>query len=202
MADLLLRARFASIWWPRVGLEVASFLLIALGGLEGLAAECALATLPAVLLTSSLTSHGAALQSFPTAPVGVAINWLHILGATAWVGGLVGVMILLPASGTPPGMLSRLFRFALVASILVTLSGVVQATLEVGAWSALSETTYGQLVLVKVGLLIVMLLLAGLNERRLRHGVAPARGMRLEVAVGLVVLAVAAMLSGTPPARV
>ena len=96
LADLLLRGRFATIWWPRLGLEIASLLLIAFGGLEGMAAESALATLPAVLLTSSLTSHGAAL---PTEAVpGIAIDWLHILGATAWVGGLVSLVIVLPVA--------------------------------------------------------------------------------------------------------
>ncbi|MDQ6670585.1 MAG: copper resistance protein CopC, partial [Chloroflexota bacterium] len=44
LSDLLLRGRFAAIWWPRIGLELASLVLIAFGGLEGLAAECALAT--------------------------------------------------------------------------------------------------------------------------------------------------------------
>src|SRR5438309_6373123 len=41
ITDLLLRGRFAAIWWPRIGLEVASLLLIVGGGIEGLAAECA-----------------------------------------------------------------------------------------------------------------------------------------------------------------
>src|SRR5437667_9375041 len=69
-------------------------LLVAIGGLEGMAAESALATLPAVLLTSSLTSHGAALRSGPAA--GIAVDWLHIVGATAWVGGLISLVVLLP----------------------------------------------------------------------------------------------------------
>src|SRR5438876_4123820 len=42
LSDLLLRGRFASIWWPRLGLEVVSLLLVAIGGLEGMAAESAL----------------------------------------------------------------------------------------------------------------------------------------------------------------
>jgi len=90
LSDLLLRGRFAAIWWPRIGLEVASLLLVAFGGLDGLAAECALATLPGVLLTSALTSHGAALQAI--AGVGIASDWLHIVGATVWVGVGEGVV--------------------------------------------------------------------------------------------------------------
>jgi copper transport protein len=200
LADLLLRGRFAAIWWPRLGLEVASLLLIAFGGLGGLAAECALATLPAVLLTSSLTSHGAALQAGPGP--GILVDWLHILGATAWVGGLVSLVFLLPVAhrsalaGLVPVLLGRFGRFALSASAVVILSGTLQAALEVGRWSALIETTYGQLVLVKIALLGGMLSLAALNRWR-----GKSNTIRAELALGVVVLVVAAMLSGTPPDR-
>jgi copper transport protein len=211
LADLLLRGRFASIWWPRIGLEVVSLLLIAFGGLEGLASDCVLATLPAVLLTSSLTSHGAALPTLPAG--GIAIDWLHIVGGTAWVGGLVGVLIALPiilradAAGKErilPKVVGRFARFALVAAAVVVLSGTVQAALEVGSWEGMLETSYGQLVLVKIALVAAMLALAGFNEwrgRRATAGVSSGlrRGVRAELALGVVVLGVAAILSGTPP---
>ena len=211
IADLLLRGRFAAIWWPRVGLEVASVLLIAIGGVDGLASECALATLPAVLLTSALTSHGAALP-LGAAP-GIAIDWLHILGATAWVGGLIGLVVLAPAlwgaarSGSSDPLLRTVVAgfgpFALTAALVVVLSGTLQSVLELGSWVALVSTTYGRLVLVKVGLLVAMLLLAVFNEWRVRTASSLALGLvggvRAELALGLVVLAVAALLSGTPP---
>jgi copper transport protein len=205
LADLLLRGRFATIWWPRLGLEIASLLLIAFGGLEGLAAESALATLPAVLLTSSLTSHGAALAG--EAAPGIAVDWLHIVGATAWVGGLVSLVIVWPAIRGRTGegglrtLTARFGRFALAASVVVVLSGVLQASLEVGSWSALIDSTYGQLVLLKVALVVGMLALAAVNELRARR--SPARSWRLgiqaELALGVTVLVVAAVLSGTAP---
>jgi copper transport protein len=215
LADLVLRGRFASIWWPRLGLEVASLALIAFGGLEGLAAECALATLPAVLLTSSLTSHGAAVTG--SAGSGIIVDWLHSVGATAWVGGLFGLVLVLRAaqrSSNPrllPTLLFRFGRFAMLASVVVVLSGTIQAATELGAWSALIETAYGQLVLLKIALLMAMLALAAHNEWRGRRARADTqtmgsirdlnRGVRLELVLGVVVLAVAAVLSGTPPNR-
>jgi copper transport protein len=254
LSDLLLRGRFASIWWPRLGLEVVSLLLVAIGGLEGMAAESALATLPAVLLTSSLTSHGAALPSGPAA--GIAVDWLHIVGATAWVGGLISLAVLLPviyraersatfrdtpvddsvtdnargssapagraigrgvvagggAAGGPsvaiggvPRLVARFGRFALAASAIVVLSGVVQAGIEVGSWTGLLDTAYGELVLIKVGLLAAMLGLAVFNDRRgraLHVGANVLRGgVRAELVLGLLALATAAMLTGTPPTR-
>jgi copper transport protein len=208
VTDLLLRGRFASIWWPRMGLEVASLLLIAFGGVEGLAAECALATLPAVLLTSALTSHGAALPA--GAGLGIAIDWLHVVGATAWVGGLIALLVCSAEVRGEKGadvlvgrLVARFGRFALIASMAVMLSGLLQGGLELGSWAALVLTTYGELVLVKVVLLVMMLALAAFNEWQTRRAgqaaVGVRRGVRVELAVGVIVLAVAAMLSGTPP---
>jgi copper transport protein len=208
LTDLLLRGRFASIWWPRMGLEVASVALIAFGGVEGLAAECALATLPAVLLTSALTSHGAALPQ--GAGAGIAIDWLHIVGATAWVGGLIAVLTCVAAMRRVEGagalvrrLIGRFGRFGLVASMAVLLSGVMQGALELGSWTALVGTLYGQLILIKVGMLALMLALAGLNELQARYTTEPGlgvrRGVRVELALGVVVFGVAAVLSGTPP---
>lgn len=203
LADLLLRGRFAAIWWPRLGLEVASLVLIAVGGIDGLASECALATLPAVLLTSALTSHGAALPG--RTGVGIAIDWLHIVGATAWVGGLLGLAAILPVmrNVAVSSVLTRFARLVLAASIAVLLSGVLQAALEVGSWSALLGTPYGELVVLKSALLVAMLALASWNEWR-RRAASPSlaglhRGVAVELALGVVVFGVAAVLSGTPP---
>jgi copper transport protein len=210
VADLLLRGRFASVWWPRIGLEIASLLLIAIGGLEGLASECALATLPAVLLTSALTSHGAALPQ--GALSGITIDWLHIVGATAWVGGLIGLAVVAPSvwragrsetDQLPRRVIARFGLFALLAALVVALSGALQGILELGSWAAVLSSTYGQLVLVKVGLLVAMLVIASFNEWRARNGssgtLSVAQGVRVELALGLIVLGVAAVLSGTPP---
>jgi copper transport protein len=218
LGELLLRGRYASIWWPRLGLEMASLSLIVFGGIDGLASECALATLPAVLLTSALTSHGAALPN--AAAAGIAIDWLHIVGACVWVGGLAALAAFLPAlraepdaGVTPAQLVGRFGRLALVAAGIVLLSGVLQGALELGSPSAIATTLYGQLLLVKVGLFLAMLLLAGMNELRVRAALggsssptAQVRGLSsgigIELTLGLIVFAVAALLSSTPPSPV
>lgn len=206
MSDLLLRGRYAAIWWPRMGLEVTSLALIAFGGIDGLASECALATLPAVLLTSALTSHGAALPE--GAAPGIAIDWLHIVGATFWIGGLIGLVMYLPvvrraseSAAALARLVARFGRYALVASMLVLLSGVLQGALEVGSANALVASLYGQLLVVKVVLLVAMLSLAVLNEWRARTNATVDRfggGVRVELTLGVITFAVAALLSGTP----
>ncbi|MBV9542853.1 MAG: copper resistance protein CopC [Chloroflexi bacterium] len=205
LIDLLGRGRFAAIWWPRFGIEVAAVALIGVWGVEGVAAESAIAMVPAILLTTSLTSHGAALPS--GASLGILVDWLHVIGAAAWVGGLALLLALAPllrySSGNEP-LLPRVIRgfsrLGLVALGVVALSGALQAAFEIGSWDELVNNTYGQLVLVKVVLLAVMTILAGVNTLT-RAGVPFVRGVRLELAAGVLVLAVAAMLAGVVPAR-
>jgi copper transport protein len=210
LADLLGRGRFAAIWWPRLLLEVVALGLVAAGGLGGLAGDMALAMVPAILLTSSLTSHGAALPGLPGA--GIGLDWLHLISGVVWIGGLASLAVVLPpalralpaGSGLVPAAIKRFARLALAAAAMVAISGSIQAGLEVGSWQALTGTSYGQLVLLKVALLAAMLVFAVSNQRQAQsrlEGGWLARGVRLELLVGLAVLAVAALLTGTPPAR-
>jgi copper transport protein len=207
LADLLGRGRFAAIWWPRFLLELMALGLVAFGGLEGLAADMAVAMVPAILLTSSLTSHGAALPGVTGA--GTVLDWLHLVAGVVWIGGLASLAIVLtPAVRTlpsAPGLVratvGRFSRLALLAAGLVAVSGTIQAGLELGSLSALTGTSYGQLVLLKAGLLLAMLGLAVLNQRRAAIITWFRRGVRAELLIGLGVLAAAAVLTGIPPTR-
>ncbi len=202
LRDLLTRGRFAGIWWPRLGISIVAFVIVAWRGLDDAWSESAAAMLPAILLTNSLTSHGATL---PVAVVGVVLDWVHVLAAAVWVGGLANLAVVAPVlrradSSVLPAVVRRFTPLAIVSVLAILISGTVQAALEVGSWSALLETSYGQGVLVKVALLAAMLGLAALHQWR--GGLLPfERGVRLELALGLVVLAVAAVVAGTTPAR-
>jgi copper transport protein len=216
VADLLGRGRFAAIWWPRFALEVISVALVMLSGLEGVGSDMALAMVPAILLTSSLTSHAAALPGLPAA--GIALDWLHLVSGVVWIGGLGCLAVVLPSavralgsSGRNSRLLvdavRRFSRLALAAAVLVALSGTLQAALELGSLAALGGSPYGQIVMVKVGLLLAMLALAIFNQRSADRPLLPVggpsrfvSGVRAELLVGLGVLAAAALLTGTPPA--
>jgi putative copper export protein len=98
--------------------------------------------------------------------------------------------------------LVRFSRLGLVGVVVIAASGGVQTVLEVGSWAALFGTPYGVGVLIKIGLLAAMLGLAGLNTWRFRKdGAALSRGVQIELALGVITLAVAAVLTGTAPAR-
>jgi copper transport protein len=141
----------------------------------------------------------------------------HIQAAAVWIGGLTFVLLALLWSGTERWQLAatavpRFSTIALVSVGALLVAGLVNGYLQVRSWSGLVETNYGRLLLVKAGLLVPILVLAGLNNRRavprLRTGTPSVleRGHFVRAAVGelvlvVVVLAVTAVLVAEPPAR-
>src|SRR5205814_7179024 len=50
----------------------------------------------ALLFTSSLNSHGAAAQQWTA--LAITMDWVHLVATTIWVGGLVQLVVALPAA--------------------------------------------------------------------------------------------------------
>ncbi len=181
----------------------------------------------------------------------VADQWLHMVAAGVWVGGLVWLLLgLRGLDGAERAAAVRRFSqlaFAAVAVIAVT--GVLRAVPEVGSLGALVSTSFGVVLLIKSSLFVVLMGIAWRNRYRLvpkAAGPAPAapgvlspvmggapaaplergagtesrlpgagapppdvgaraigslrRSVRSEVALAAIVLVVAAVLSGLPPA--
>jgi len=92
---------------------------------------------------------------------------LHLESASVWLGGLVALVFLrsaLEAKGRVGVVLARYSTLAIMCFVVVAVSGVVNAGLRLGSWSALT-TGYGLLVLVKT-LALVALGLFGVVQRR------------------------------------
>jgi copper transport protein len=202
------------------------------------------------LFVHALAGHAAA-QS-PVRLLNVADQWLHMLAAGVWVGGLVWLLLgLRNMDGAARAAAVRRFSqlaFAAVAVIAVT--GVLRAVPEVGSLGALVSTSFGITLLIKSSLFVALMGIAWRNRYRLvpkLAGPAPAapgvlspvgggapadppergastesrpagagapspggaaaraigslqRSVRSEVALTAIVLVVAAVLSGLPPA--
>jgi mono/diheme cytochrome c family protein len=100
--------------------------------------------------------------------------------------------------------------------VVIVATGTFQAWLQVGSWEALLQTAYGLSVLAKVVLMLGMVALASFHVTtsypRLAARFVPEAiftrmnrwsraAFRAELGVGLVVLLIAAYLTGTPPGR-
>ena len=128
----------------------------------------------AIMLTTSLNSHAAASK---TAWLLVPNDWLHLVSMGVWVGGLSGLSLALPVSlrvlkagsGDRTRLLAALIprfsRLALLAVIVLLLTGTLQAIVQLGSFEALFNTAYGVALLVKLGLFLLLIGLGAFNLR-------------------------------------
>jgi putative copper resistance protein D len=136
-------------------------------------------------------------------PLRVLLHGTHVLFAGLWAGTLV-VLVLVGQSPRTKSAQSNLLRaFAPVAASGVAALAATGATavwLYVGTLSNLLTTTYGQLVLTKVGFVAGALLLGAANWRRIHRSTsreARRRLVLLEVALAVAVVIVTAVLTET-----
>lgn len=132
---------------------------------------------------------------------------LHVVGASLWVGGLVAVLALAARSQTAAQLPQALARFSAAAGILwavMAVSGVVNLVVRVPV-TGLLGSTYGALVAVKTGALLVLGLLGYVHRRRSLPQVrAGARGALLrfgavEVLIMMATIGTAVGLGRTEP---
>lgn len=152
----------------------------------------------------------------------VPADALHLLAASVWLGLLVALAATASRLPDPVAAVRQVSAAALVAAVVVLLSGTASAALLLGSLDALFQTSSGQLVLAKVAGFGALVFLGWLNRVRLVPLLARAVGVdddgageaaprralttllqvvRVEVVVGALVLAVTAGLVNQPPGR-
>jgi copper transport protein len=183
----------------------------------------------ALLIAPSWTGH--AMVSVNHFRLAVLSDWLHLLAGGFWVGGLAHLAL---ASSAALSKLSdrnrsvalhhliRSFtRTAMPSVALLVLAGLYNTWAHVPSLRALWVTPYGQALLVKLSLVLLMLALGAINnyhfgkraarlaqeeERAGKNRGVPVersfyRSVAFEASLGLVVLLVTAVLVFLTPAR-
>jgi len=221
LGNVLAHTRFGTLWlvrvplllllgallcWPRLWSERASrwFLLLPVG--IGLATA----------LPFSLNSH--AVAQTVGRQLAIAVDWLHLIGASVWVGGLLLIVVSLVQLRDLPlaqrrvvyaAVIPRFSTLAIGAVIILIVTGFYASWLEVGNLTALAHTSYGQTLIVKL-LLILPLLAFGawnllvLGPRMVRRQPAPKHfgyTVRAEALLAVAVLLVVGVLTSLPTAR-
>ena len=196
---------FAALWPTPVGRAllwrgaalVAAAVLYARRGLVAVAGAAALAA-------HVMAGHAAGLHSWGWASV--ATQWAHAAAAAVWIGGLVALLLAVRGapSETKAAMVRRFSTVAAGALVVVVATGTVAGVRQVRSWDALTDTTYGQALVVKVALLLALAALAAVNRwRNVRLAAGELRGLRrvstTEVAVASLALAAATVLAGLSP---
>ncbi|MGF1240476.1 copper resistance CopC/CopD family protein [Streptomyces sp. 2-6] len=101
--------------------------------------------------------------------IAMPVDVVHLLAVAAWLGGLAALLVALyraPADRpVEPAAVRRFSRLAFGSVVALIATGVYQSWRQLGSWSALTGTRYGQLLLVKVALVLVLVAIASFSRR-------------------------------------
>jgi putative copper export protein/mono/diheme cytochrome c family protein len=184
-------------------------------------AESALAALLASGFAAGLAWAGHGGAEAGTAGLIAALgDAAHLVAAGGWLGGLVPFVMIMAGAhkardqNSPAFAVDVTARFSnlgIVAVAVLLVTGLLNSWYLVGSVPRLLGTSYGQLLLLKVGLFAAMVALAAVNRLRLRPRLndpprraatlqALTRNGAIEIALGLVILAIVGALGTMPPA--
>ncbi|MCX4699487.1 copper resistance protein CopC [Streptomyces sp. NBC_01373] len=103
------------------------------------------------------------------AGIAMPVDVIHLLAVAAWLGGLTALLVALyRAPADTPVDTTAVRRFSAVAFgsvVALVLTGTYQSWRQLGSWSAFTDTRYGQLLLVKIGLVALLVGVAYISRR-------------------------------------
>ncbi|MDV7136789.1 copper resistance CopC/CopD family protein [Williamsia muralis] len=121
-----------------------------------------------MLVTTSMVGHaGTGHLSYLALPLDI----LHLASTATWLGGLTMLFLLLIRS-VPTELahvITRWSRYAVISVAVVVLSGTFAAWKQVREIAALPATEYGQMLLIKVALVLMLLVLGAAAQVWIRR---------------------------------
>ncbi|QOV47643.1 copper resistance protein CopC/CopD [Streptomyces chromofuscus] len=160
----------------RLALLAAAFVLVRRPARRSTRPAPGIALSVALAVTWAAAEHASAgIQ----VPVAMASSVLHLLAMAVWLGGLTALLTVLHRAphDLTPAAVTRFSRLALASVVVLTATGVYQSWRGLGSWEALTGTTYGRVLLVKLAAVALLLAAAGLSRGWTRRWAAgePAR---------------------------
>ncbi|MFF3990175.1 copper resistance CopC/CopD family protein [Streptomyces sp. NPDC001797] len=101
--------------------------------------------------------------------IAMPVDVIHLLAVATWLGGLTALLVALyraPAD-TPveSAAVQRFSRVAFGSVLALVATGIYQSWRQLGSWSAFTDTAYGELLLVKIGLVALLVGIASISRR-------------------------------------
>jgi copper transport protein len=164
------------------------------------------ALVPALAVLAAPTLAGHSLDPGRASWLEVPLDFLHVLAAAVWIGGLFALVLVVPrveASAEVVAAATRRFaRLALASVLVLAATGIGRALAELSAVSQLWTTGYGRALLVKTGLFALLLGVAAVSRSRLRQSAERLRAtVTVELVLVLGVVAAVAVLTSLRPGR-
>ncbi|WP_239254660.1 copper resistance CopC/CopD family protein [Listeria ilorinensis] len=148
-----------------------------------------------VMLLKAMSGHA---QAAIDPAVAITADFLHIVGASVWIGGILAILYFTRKEGT--AYWSKFSYVAMGAVALLLMTGLLLGVMNMGEMKNLFTTNYGYVLLVKMGLVICMGLLGLFHYLYIRHKQKPLpiKTIVAENIVGLVILLTAGFLTNQP----
>ncbi len=170
------------------------------------------------LLLVAMVSHGNAV---PGSFWAVGADFLHLAAGAVWIGMLAQIVLFLVwlRNNVPEGNRAKLLagslqRFSAVAATSVAVlmaTGAINGLSQVPDVEAMFDTAYGRTLTLKLGIMLALLVVAGVNAFFLRARAVEdgsdeqtrrlTTATRIEIGLGLAVLLAAAVLIQYPASR-
>lgn len=168
----LLATHFGHVWRWRVPALLIAWVAWAWAGTRrGRWATWLIVPMLAIIaLTRSQTGHPADHGDFTLA---VWVDWLHLLAATAWVGSIFGMsLVVFPrlkrlgreSLAPAAGIFARLSMLSGIALAVLVACGIFNVTRELGPVDSLWRSAYGINLDVKLALVAAMILIGAHNR--------------------------------------
>ena len=158
------------------------------------------ALIPALVLLLEPTVAGHAFRPAADRPLSVLADVLHVTAAAFWIGGLLQLALLL-MRGRAGDATRRFSQLALVAVLLIAVSGVGRAVVELSSVSQLWSTGYGRAILVKTALFAAVIVVASGSRRLLGSPLRLLRSVSAELALLAVLVVAVGVLTALRPGR-
>ncbi|MFI0090645.1 copper resistance CopC/CopD family protein [Streptomyces bobili] len=99
--------------------------------------------------------------------IAMPVDIVHLVAVATWLGGLCALLVALYRGDTPVGSpaVRRFSQVAFGSVVALVVTGVYQSWRQLGSWSAFTETRYGQLLLIKIGLVALLVGVAWISRR-------------------------------------
>lgn len=153
-----------------------------------------------ILFAKAMQGHAA---GSPDKTIAIPMDFLHLVSASAWIGGIMVLFLLLPKQPEAKVAWNRFSPWAASFVGMIIVSGLLMSVMNLGSMAKLFTTEYGKVILLKIALFLVMGALGLVHYLYMRQTgkMMSAKTVVAEFGIGLVILGVAAFLTNvqTPP---
>lgn len=196
LSDLVFRylssTRFGLAWCMTIIVWLGMGLFIARGARAWAVAGCGVVLAGCASIAGRVTTP-------PEMFAAIAVYWLHLASSGLWLGGLLFMacdQIIIRRRDS--GIGHRFIRFSVIALPVAGFTGLYNSWLRVGTLEALTDTGYGQALMIKVLLGMALLTVFA-------YSVRPVGWMKLmrffQIVLGLAVLAITGVMLTLTPGR-